>query len=703
MTDQPQQGTSPESPALPAGVAAADPEAVVGFELGQEVGGRFVVEEILGSSEGGTSYLVKEKTGKRKMVLKVLDITVNEETAYNKLRDEIKQGSKVRHKNLVQVYGLGREGGAVFVAMEYVEGRTLWREVSSRRDKEQAFNPQTVFNIVGHISNALVTVHRSTSHGTLTLGNVYLTTKGKVKVANMVFGRMVSAALHHRGEGIYRTSPYVAPEVLADPNKVSVKGDVYSLAMMTVELFSATPLEGVGEAARTNALAVAAELHSSLKELVAHATAIDIDARMDDVADFRDALKTVVDTMMGTGSREDADVDGDESEEQDGAKKDAGDVADTDATDAPKKDPPKVVEMTTASGEKISFRGPAPEFAMGSTVSLDSARASEEDDDPFARAFEILGKARDLSDGGVVWGGDSDEARYLVSKDGLDYGPYKYDEVVAQLHRDEVDEYAFILDRITQERVALGDMPLFAKAVKAYVPIREEKRRKIEEQRQQVIQSAKTAGKWTVVVGVVAGMLVGVVFAIYWFYIRPEPKALPEEVLMADLGAQYKMLPPPREFQSVTANKDFLAMLFSDKELDRKAIAAWRKKHRKKGGAKGAGGAGGGDSDENISTLDFDAAGGSTYILTDQDVNHTVLGRMGPIRGCIHAELKRNPGFKGVNVRFFVKPTGTAGGVKVIGGGSGTVQSCLKGQFRTMKFPRHGGLNKGVTFPLRIQ
>jgi hypothetical protein len=36
-------------------------------------------------------------------------------------------------------------------------------------------------------------------------------------------------------------------------------------------------------------------------------------------------------------------------------------------------------------------------------------------------------------------------------------------------------------------------MKLFAKAVEEYIPVREEKRRRVEEQRQQVIDPAKTA------------------------------------------------------------------------------------------------------------------------------------------------------------------------------------------------------------------
>ncbi|MEM1198561.1 MAG: hypothetical protein AAGI06_04555, partial [Pseudomonadota bacterium] len=56
--------------------------------------------------------------------------------------------------------------------------------------------------------------------------------------------------------------------------------------------------------------------------------------------------------------------------------------------------------------------------------------------------------------------------------------------------------------------------------------------------------------------------------------------------------------------------------------------------------------------------------------------------------------------FKGVTVQFFIKPSGTTGGVKIVEGryNSTPVGNCLKGKFRAMRFPKHGGLNKGVQY-----
>lgn len=640
------------------------PAERVGFEIGQEVGGRFVVEQILGTSEGGTSYLVGERSANRKMVLKVLDIAVTEETAYQALRDRIKEGSQVRHKNLMQVFGLGREGGAVFVAMEYVEGQTLSRQVSRRREVGQAMSPRSVLNIIAHVCQALQVVHETTVHGTLTPLNVYVTSKGKVKVSNLVFGRIVAEALYPHGQGLFQTSPFVAPEVRANPAALSPLADVYSVGLLTAELLSSSPLEPAGAGIRARALEVAASYGPDFAWLMEQALAEDPSQRMRSVAELREALSDVIDGMVSGGATS--------LDEEVGAAS-----VDTGAEEEEPQEP---------------LPAPPPEPAPLPTPPKPAAAVEE---DPFARAARILSQK---NGGGASQ--DNGESRYLTSKDGLDYGPYTRDQVVAQLQRDEVDEFTIVLDRITQERVPLGDMPVFRKAVEAYLPVREERRRREQEQREKVVETAKTAGKWTIGAGVLGGVLIGLLFAGWWFFIRPQPAELPQEVLFADLGTTYRMEPPPREFSTVTVDKDLMSLIFAKDEPAAARRGVGRRVGRRGAGPGGAG-AGFGD-DENVSTLDLGDEGSDGHVLTDEEINGTIRQNFGGVRECILSEFKRNPGFKGVTVQFFIKPSGSTGGVQIIGSG-GAVAECLKGRFRAMSFPKHGGLNKGVTYPLRLQ
>ena len=58
-----------------------------------------------------------------------------------------------------------------------------------------------------------------------------------------------------------------------------------------------------------------------------------------------------------------------------------------------------------------------------------------------------------------------------------------------------------------------------------------------------------------------------------------------------------------------------------------------------------------------------------------------------------------------MTVQFFIRPSGTTGGVKIKeqAYAGKPVGRCLVSRFRSMKFPKHGGFNKGVVFPLNVQ
>ena len=652
------------------------PPASDKWTAGDVISGQFEVLEVLGATPGGTSFKVKAQKTDKIMVLKTVHAGADHDAVYAELREPLKTAAALKHKNVVQVYGLGRDEDIVFVIMELMTGRTLTRHMAERRSHGEVFNPKGVFNILAHVCNGLAAIHEHSAHGALTPGHVYVSDSGRMKVGNVVYGHAVARGLYPDGLGAFHDSPFTAPEFRRDPGPPTRAGDMYALGMITAELLSPEPLRGLGVAARTAALAVAEEYGGGLRGLIAQATDDDATARVVDAVTFRDRLKKIC------------------MEEVD-PRPVQTQAAELDAFDA--------------APEYSVHIGPGP----GEEALPDDAPTPPPDDmsmDPFAKAAQILGTGR-LPEIGPGTGDHEtitgvEQPRYLVSKENLDYGPYTRDQVLQQLRADDIDEYTVILDRTTQMRTPLGELRSFSASVKEYIPIREDRRRREREQRQQRVEVAKTAGMWTGVVGVVAALLIGALVGGWYFFIRPQPAELPQNMLLADLGKVYHLEPPPREFNNVAVDDDLLAGLFSKDDPGK--IGRPRGGGRRNGGGKGIarrnpGDGGGGDSDKNISTLDLGKDGGSTHVLTDSEINQTIRRGFGGLRGCMLQELKRNPGFKGVSVRFFIRPTGATGGVNIMGASSSGLTSCLKGRFRAMRFAQHGGLNRGGTLPLYIK
>ena len=95
--------------------------------------GRYQVLEVVGEGGMGAVYAAYDPELDRRIALKVLHQAVDRDSASRgrqRLAREAQAMARLSHPNVITVHDVGTFGGAVFVAMEFVEGRTLgkWRE-----------------------------------------------------------------------------------------------------------------------------------------------------------------------------------------------------------------------------------------------------------------------------------------------------------------------------------------------------------------------------------------------------------------------------------------------------------------------------------------------------------------------------------------------------------------------------------------------
>ncbi|MES1206733.1 MAG: protein kinase, partial [Pseudomonadota bacterium] len=113
-------------PATPA------PSTSVILERGQAIN-RFVVLGLVGRGGMGEVYAAYDPELDRKVAIKLLR-TRDAAEAKSRLLREAQAIAKLQHPNVVVVYDVGTHGENVFIAMEFVEGRTVngWLQ-SARR------------------------------------------------------------------------------------------------------------------------------------------------------------------------------------------------------------------------------------------------------------------------------------------------------------------------------------------------------------------------------------------------------------------------------------------------------------------------------------------------------------------------------------------------------------------------------------------
>ncbi len=87
--------------------------------------GRYVVLDVLGAGAMGVVYAAFDPELDRKVALKLIRQRAVDKTSSARLVREARSTAKLSHPNVVVVHDVGEHDGAVFMAMEHVEGGTL--------------------------------------------------------------------------------------------------------------------------------------------------------------------------------------------------------------------------------------------------------------------------------------------------------------------------------------------------------------------------------------------------------------------------------------------------------------------------------------------------------------------------------------------------------------------------------------------------
>ena len=206
-----------------------------------------VVEKI-GEGGQGTVYKVIDTTLDRPAVIKVLppDLT---DSASNLLRfeREAKLASSLDHPNICTIFGLHKVGDVQFIAMQYVEGRSV-REIVGG----QPLDLRRALSIAIQVTDALAAAHgRGIVHRDIKARNVMVTRSGTVKVLDFGLAKLIETPHTVASDpqltelGVpYGTSTYAAPEQ-AQGFKADHRADIFSTGVLLYEMLAGTwPFRG---------------------------------------------------------------------------------------------------------------------------------------------------------------------------------------------------------------------------------------------------------------------------------------------------------------------------------------------------------------------------------------------------------------------------------------------------------------------------
>jgi tetratricopeptide (TPR) repeat protein/predicted Ser/Thr protein kinase len=197
---------------------------------------RYRVDRLLGSGGMGTVYKAFDPTLGRWVALKFLHR--NDETQTERFLREARAQARISHPNVCQVHEVGEAEGRPYIAMQYVDGRSLGElcDELSLDDKVR---------LVRDVARAVHAAHRTgLIHRDLKPGNILLAREeaGEIHPYVVDFGLAMTqdeVSLSRTGM-ISGTPGYISPEA-AQGQPLDRRTDVYSLGVVLYELLAGTP------------------------------------------------------------------------------------------------------------------------------------------------------------------------------------------------------------------------------------------------------------------------------------------------------------------------------------------------------------------------------------------------------------------------------------------------------------------------------
>jgi serine/threonine-protein kinase len=203
--------------------------------------GRYRIVRKLGAGGMANVYLAEDQELGRRVAIKILnDRHANDDQFVERFRREAKNAAALSHPNIVSIYDRGEAEGTYYIAMEYLDGRSLKELIVGR-------GPAPVNVAVEYarqILSALRFAHRhGIVHRDIKPHNVLVDREGRVKVTDFGIARAGTSQMTETGS-IVGTAQYLSPEQ-ARGGEVDQRSDLYSLGVVLYELLTGeAPFEG---------------------------------------------------------------------------------------------------------------------------------------------------------------------------------------------------------------------------------------------------------------------------------------------------------------------------------------------------------------------------------------------------------------------------------------------------------------------------
>jgi predicted Ser/Thr protein kinase len=262
--------------------------------------GRYLIVGELGRGSMGVVYKGFDPIIGRTVAIKTMlpqGVSQQEFEEYKaRFQREAQAAGVLAHPNIITVYDFGEDNGVLYLAMEFLEGKSLEAVVQ----EQTILSIETILPIYDQVCGALDHAHQhKIVHRDVKPANIMILQSGLVKVTDFGIAKMMSMGMTQAGQ-VLGTPNYMSPEQVKG-RSIDGRSDIFALGVILYELVTGEkPFGGLNittviyKIINENPIPpreLDASIHAGLSYVITKALAKNVDERYQTCAELAQDLR----------------------------------------------------------------------------------------------------------------------------------------------------------------------------------------------------------------------------------------------------------------------------------------------------------------------------------------------------------------------------------------------------------------------------